>query len=178
MSQLLSEDVIAVPPLSLRDVERKAGEVRALLVSLTRPEGAALPWDALVDRHLPRAGLLFYPASGAELRDCEAATDPSGETAIHILMRAELYEALTDPGPGGNRARATVAHELGRGADLLPALTEYVEFYPGHTGLVLALCELLIAQGKADEARERLETLLLFEPDNAEAQALLARIAG
>ena len=71
-----------------------------------------------------------------------------------------------------------VAQELGRTAELLPALTEYVEFYPGQTVLVLALCEILIAQERADEARERLETLLLFEPDLAEAQALLARIAG
>lgn len=124
MSQLLSEDVIAVPPLSLRDIERRSAEVRALLVSLTRPEGPALPWDALVDRHLPRAGLLFYPASGAELRDCEAATDPSGETSIHILMRAELYEALTDPGPGGNRARATVAHELGHAVLHVPYIRQ------------------------------------------------------
>lgn len=113
MSQLLAEDVIEVPPMSLRDVELRSAEVRGLLVSLTRASGAALPWDELVDRHLPRVGLLFYPASTAELEDREAATDPSGEDSIHILMQSSLYESLTDPGPGGNRARATAAHELG-----------------------------------------------------------------
>jgi len=122
MSQLLSEAVVEVPPLSLKDIERRSAEVRALLVSLTKAVGPALPWDELVDRHLPRAGLLFYPASSAELGDREAATDPSGEEAIHILMRSELYEALTDAGPGGNRARATVAHELGHAVLHVPYL--------------------------------------------------------
>lgn len=122
MSQLLLEDVVEVPPLSLRDVERRAAEIRGLLVSLTRAPGPALPWDELVDRHLPRAGLLFYPASSAELEDREAATDPSGDGAIHILMRSELYESLTDPGPGGNRARATAAHELGHAVLHVPYL--------------------------------------------------------
>jgi|GEM_PF-1268928 len=113
MTQLFAEDVIEVPPMSLRDVELRSAEVRQLLVSLTRCGGPALPWDELVDRHLPRAGLLFYPASSAELEDREAATDPSGSGSILILMQAKLYESLTDPGPGGNRARATAAHELG-----------------------------------------------------------------
>lgn len=113
MSTFLSEDVIEVPPLSLREIERRAGEVRGLLAALAGTTNPALPWAELVDRHLPRAGLLFYPASEAELRDCEAATDPSGDGAIHILMRPELYESLTDAGPRGNRARATAAHELG-----------------------------------------------------------------
>jgi hypothetical protein len=122
MSQLLNETVVEVPPLSLKDIEQRSAEVRDLLVSLTRAAGPALPWDELVDRHLPRAGLLFYPASVAELEDREAATDPSGEGAIHILMRPELYEALTDPGPGGNRARATVAHELGHAVLHVPFL--------------------------------------------------------
>ena len=51
MSQLLSEAVVEVPPLSLKDVERRSAEVRALLVSLTKAMGPALPWDELVDRH-------------------------------------------------------------------------------------------------------------------------------
>ncbi|MCS6898511.1 MAG: ImmA/IrrE family metallo-endopeptidase [Myxococcales bacterium] len=122
MSQLLNETVVAVPPLSLRAIEERAAEIRALLVALTKVSGLALPWDELVDRHLPRVGLLFYPASAAELGDREAATDPSGEEAIHILMRPELYEALTIRGPGGNRARATVAHELGHAVLHVPFL--------------------------------------------------------
>lgn len=121
MSQL-TEDVVEVPPMSLREIEQRTAEVRALLVSLTRASGAALPWDELVDRHLPRAGLLFYPASAAELEDREAATDPSGDGAIHILMQSKLYESLTDAGPGGNRARATVAHELGHAVLHVPYL--------------------------------------------------------
>lgn len=104
------------------DIEQQATRVRKLLEFLSEVKGASLPWIDLVEIHLPQFGLLFYPASTAELGDCEAVTDPSGVDAIHILVESQLYESLSDPGSGGNRARATVAHELGHAVLHVPYL--------------------------------------------------------
>lgn len=70
-----------------------------------------------------------------------------------------------------------LAEELGRSAELLPALREHADFYPSRSDLILPLCALLIEAGSVPEARERLETFLLFDPGNAEAEALLAKMA-
>lgn len=68
--------------------------------------------------------------------------------------------------------------ELGRAHEVLPVLAVHAEFYPGNTDLVMALSELLIDAGDLAAARERLEMVLMFEPQNAEAEALLARCGG
>lgn len=68
-----------------------------------------------------------------------------------------------------------LARELGRGAEILDTLTEHAEFYSGNVELNLALCELMIEHGQHEEARGRLEVLLIFEPEHAGALALLER---
>lgn len=67
----------------------------------------------LVDYVLPTYGIHVVPATSAELDGAEGLTSPEGTKSVDILVSAEQFEALEDRGPRGNRARATVCHELG-----------------------------------------------------------------
>lgn len=71
-----------------------------------------------------------------------------------------------------------LASELGREEEMLPVLIEHADFYPGSAELILALAAVLLRQGRHNEARERLDTLILFDPANTEAQSLLDQCGG
>ncbi|MDZ4860392.1 MAG: glycosyltransferase [Candidatus Hydrogenedentes bacterium] len=66
-----------------------------------------------------------------------------------------------------------------RTAAFEPTLTvvqRYVDSYPGNTDAGYRFAELLHAANRPLEAVERLETLLMLQPEHAQANALLARI--
>jgi 2-polyprenyl-3-methyl-5-hydroxy-6-metoxy-1,4-benzoquinol methylase/Flp pilus assembly protein TadD len=64
-----------------------------------------------------------------------------------------------------------------RWEDLEPVLRRFVEFYPGNSAMALRLARILVLLGKTGEAREHLETVLLFDAGNADASRLLEEIA-
>jgi hypothetical protein len=56
---------------------------------------------------------------------------------------------------------------------IVPLVQGYCDFYPGNPALGCALATALIALDRNDEARDRLETILLFHPEHDEARMLL-----
>ena len=65
------------------------------------------------------------------------------------------------------------ANALGRNADAAPLVESFVDFYPVNAELLCDYAELLNALGQRGAARERLETVLIFEPENERAKVLL-----
>jgi len=65
------------------------------------------------------------------------------------------------------------ADGAGRLEDALPIIERYCEFYPANPALGCVLAATLIALDRLAEARDRLETILMFHPDHEEARALL-----
>jgi hypothetical protein len=107
------EPVFSMPPVS-----------KAILITLAEafldelaPEMLEAPCQLdlvrLIETDLQTSGIHVQPASVEELGDNLAVTDPSGMTDINILLREDLWDELYQGGRRANRARATVAHELG-----------------------------------------------------------------
>jgi 2-polyprenyl-3-methyl-5-hydroxy-6-metoxy-1,4-benzoquinol methylase/Tfp pilus assembly protein PilF len=69
------------------------------------------------------------------------------------------------------------AAALGRLAEAEPHVKRYVEFYPGNLEVALVHASLLADLRRDDEARERIASMLLLDPQHAGARALLEQIA-
>jgi len=72
---------------------------------------------------------------------------------------------------------AGLGESLERWEEMEPVLRRFVEFYPANTSMSLRLARILARMGKTGEARERLETVLLFDCGNADARQLLEEIS-
>ena len=70
------------------------------------------------------------------------------------------------------------AHAEDKLLDIEEPVRRFVEFYPGNLDMVYNFASLLHKVGHTDEARDRLETLLMFSPGHEKAQTLLADILG
>lgn len=75
--------------------------------------GGALDLGRLVDYGLQDAGIIVYPVAAEDLPDAEAETRASEGRWLEIWVREEFYEALFERNSNTNRARSTVAHEVG-----------------------------------------------------------------
>ncbi len=69
-----------------------------------------------------------------------------------------------------------LAEDLDRVEDALPVLERFADFYSGNSELACACAAWRLRAGDTAGARDRLETLLLFEPENPRAQELLRQI--
>lgn len=69
-----------------------------------------------------------------------------------------------------------LASQLNRFPDAERFVRRFVDFHPGNAGMVCAFAALLHKEGKRDEARQQLETLLVLSPQHEIAQTLLAQI--
>jgi hypothetical protein len=122
MSDLLTEFVFVVPPVSMAAIEVVGEELLKQFQpsALQRPE----PVDILqwVDQFLPKYGIHVSPASVEELGDLAGATDPTGEDEIDILIAEEVWEGLLHGGRRANFARATIAHEIGHAVLHVPVI--------------------------------------------------------
>ncbi|KFA91739.1 hypothetical protein Q664_20125 [Archangium violaceum Cb vi76] len=107
------DDTISMPPLNMATIESFGEAVLAEFF----PEALKQPMPVdllhLVDEVLPRYGIHVTPASAVEMGDNLGLTDPSGTLSIDVLLLDDLWDQLLVGGPIANRARATVAHELG-----------------------------------------------------------------
>ena len=111
MNNFHGDTVFAMPPLSMRCVEKLAEAVLRYFQpsALDAPEAANLvDW---IDRLLPPFGVHVMPASEEELGGCAAATYPTAEYESEILIPEWIWNDLAhDPKP--NFARTTVMHEI------------------------------------------------------------------
>jgi hypothetical protein len=121
MSDIFGETVIAMPPLSLKYLER-LGET---VVSTFQPEALSTPQPIKVrewiDQLLPRFGIHVMPASYEELGEHVAVTYAAGEAESEILVSPWIYDNLADE-ERPNFARATVIHELAHAILHVPLL--------------------------------------------------------
>lgn len=113
MNDLLHEQVIPMPPVSLGLLERVAQVVIAEFFPGETVGPGEFDVLRLVDDVLPGVGIDVYPVSQAELgMDCEGATDWEA-SPVTIRILDEQWHALAEGGRRANRARSTVVHELG-----------------------------------------------------------------
>ncbi len=70
------------------------------------------------------------------------------------------------------------AQQVSRLDAIEPIIMRYVEYYPGNFELSCEYAELLLALGRLEEARTRIETVLLFKPDHERALRLREQIPG
>ncbi len=111
MSRMLGDSVFAMPPISLRCIEKLAETVLGNFqpAALEAPQAVNLvEW---IDKLLPRFGVHVMPASEEELRGCAAATYPAAGYESEILIPEWMWNDLAQD-PKGNFARATVMHEI------------------------------------------------------------------
>ena len=115
MSSFLNEESFRVSPLSSARIEAVAQAALLAFCPEVLASPQPVPIARLVDEILPRSGIHFYPATGEELGNREAATDPTGGKGdeIVVLVEQRYYDALFSHSRDGNRARSTVGHELG-----------------------------------------------------------------
>jgi glycosyltransferase involved in cell wall biosynthesis/SAM-dependent methyltransferase len=96
----------------------------------------------------------------------------SGEYARAFDLLAEAADASFDHDSLISPLVAA-ADGSGRLEEALPIIERYCEFYPANPALGCALAATLIALERLPEAKDRLETILMFHPDHADARALL-----
>jgi tetratricopeptide (TPR) repeat protein len=69
-----------------------------------------------------------------------------------------------------------VAHVLGRTAEAIAPLTQYLELNPGKSEVRYALSGCLVSCGRQSEAKAHLHKLLEMDPSSASAAELLAQL--
>lgn len=120
MSAFLGEQVHRVPARSTREIIEAAKG----FLSRVQPEMLARPMP-LDHRALMSAlechGIFVTPVPDARLPGAEGETFPNGDH-IEILLPETTYDTLEQGGPFQNRARATLAHEVGHAFLHIPAL--------------------------------------------------------
>jgi tetratricopeptide (TPR) repeat protein len=166
MGQLEKADQYFQEALEYDDDPTLLGEYGTLLLGMNRGEEAkpylekalaALPEDPRI-----RGAMGLLHMAREELQ--EAYDD------ILFALR-DGYDQLPLLGHGLALARA-----LGRHEELLDIATGYADFYPGDLDLACECAAFLFDAGQHDQARQRLDTILLFAPTHERAQALLAQL--
>jgi hypothetical protein len=109
----MSEHGYRVRPRSSRQIAVIAEDFLRRIAPGHLHSGAALDLASLVDHGLSQAGIHVYPVEDEELPRSEAETRASAGGAIEILMRQEFFEAVFTSTSSTNRARSTLAHEVG-----------------------------------------------------------------
>lgn len=145
-----------------------AGQLGTLLVAQNRPDDAA-PY--------------LEQAVAANPEDARAL-GALGLAALARGLETEAFERLKASFAASFDSEALLRHfaalgeRLGRLDEVEPALRAFADFYPGNLPMVCRHAEALRALGRLSEARERLEQILMFAPNNADARGLLETIDG
>lgn len=107
----MTEHGYAVQPRSTESIAQVAERFLRRRAPEYLSSGRALDLSHLVDYGLQKEGIMVYPVSADELPESEAETRAA--RCLEIWMRAEFYEALFEANSNTNRARSTLAHEIG-----------------------------------------------------------------
>jgi 2-polyprenyl-3-methyl-5-hydroxy-6-metoxy-1,4-benzoquinol methylase/Tfp pilus assembly protein PilF len=156
------EKALAMRP----DDPELAGELGVALVAVRRHDDARplLERALAADPHNARArgaiGLLLLH-------------EEEPEKAFQMLREA-LESSFEHTGLLGPFILA--ARHAEREEEAVPILEKFAEFYPGNMSLACQLVEMNLEAGAVDEARARLEPILILDPENEAARALKARI--
>ncbi|MBI5090846.1 MAG: glycosyltransferase [Candidatus Hydrogenedentes bacterium] len=154
--------------LALRPSDaRVQGELGILLVAMNRPNDAKpfLEWSVKYDSDNERviAALgLVYLAQGDQ-----AAAFARFKQALTTSFHNESVQCHF----------IQTAYALRRLDEAEPLVRKFVDFYPGNIGMSYNYAAMVYKLGRLDEARDRLETLLLLSPGYEPAQELLAEIS-
>lgn len=116
------ELVVPMPGMRVAQLEQLGLALRQTLELGSAAVPAPIRWLPIIDHVLPHYGIHVSPASEDELQGDEGATDPTGGPETNILLRADVYDSLDDMSPRGNRARATMPHELGHAILHVPVI--------------------------------------------------------
>ncbi len=168
LGELLKSEQCYREALALREDAAVMGEYGTLLLGMNRP--------ALARTYLERC-LAEQPDNARAL----------GALGLLMLGEDRADEALTmllaalevDYGQATLIPHAVaLARGLGRADELIERLGAYADYYTGDFDSSCTYAELLMDLGRADEARQRIDTVLMFEPDHAQALALQGRLDG
>ena len=158
-----------VKSLSLRpDDPDVSTELGILLVAMNRYDEAAprlekaIAHDPANDRAAGALGLV-YMARGKD----EAAFGLLHEACSASLDNVPLLLALCE-----------VAGRLGRHSEIVDVMRRYADFYPANADIGCDFAELLVHVDEAEEAAQRLKSLLFLVPSNDRARRMLASIRG
>jgi glycosyltransferase involved in cell wall biosynthesis/Tfp pilus assembly protein PilF len=91
----------------------------------------------------------------------------------------EFFSRALKRNPENNRAilgMLQVGYPTRRFADIEQAIRNYLDFHPVNIDMQYSLAGVLFAQQKVDEARQEVEKILIFDPNNARARELQERI--
>jgi len=97
------------------------------------------------------------------------------EEAIEILRKAiELDTQDMD----ARINLALICHQIGLYEEAVPLYTQYLERFPEDSAVRMELAECYVNLDEKDAALRELDTILLLEPDNEEAQKRYDALAG
>jgi hypothetical protein len=148
MSKFGGELVLRMPPISknriIQIAEQVLSEIAPEMLEAPRP----LPVLRLIDYSLPKLKVFITPVAAGELPYEEALTlpDDAGGGAVDVLIRTDGWHSILRGGRAGNRARATVMHELG-----------HVVLHVPHVRKMTALMTPEMALARHQVPREQLE---------------------
>jgi Zn-dependent peptidase ImmA (M78 family) len=109
----MMEHGYAVRPRSTRVIADAAEDFLRRVAPEHLVSNRPLDLAGLVDHQLQNEGIVVYPVSPTDLPDSEAETRAGTEHWLEIWIREEFFEAIFQRSSNTNRARSTLAHELG-----------------------------------------------------------------
>ncbi|MFO7974020.1 MAG: glycosyltransferase, partial [Candidatus Hydrogenedentota bacterium] len=143
------------------------GQLGIILVALKR-ENEALPYL----EKAATANPADYRALGAWGLALRAAGDLQG--AFERIKTS--LDAHVDNAPL-MKEFVSLGEALGKWEEIEAILRRFIEFYPANAPLTVRFAKVLIHLGKRKEAKEKLETLLVFDDKNEEARQLLKELS-
>ena len=152
--------------LALRDDPETQGEYGLVLFALGRCVDAKNQIDA-AHRRLPNHSRIL---SGLGL--CDLASG-------NVEAAFDHFQASLDQNFDNEAALEHLvgaAQQLGRLNEAEPYVRHFVDFYPGNLDMGCVYAAVLCEMGRADEARERLDNVLLLNPTHERARSLLEQI--
>ncbi|HET9949159.1 MAG TPA: ImmA/IrrE family metallo-endopeptidase [Longimicrobiales bacterium] len=109
----MTEHGYAVRPRSTVAIAHAAERFLARCAPEHLTSGRALDLAYLVDYGLEREGITVVPVQADDLPSAEAETRATDGRWLEIWIREEFYTALFERNSSSNRARSTLAHEIG-----------------------------------------------------------------
>lgn len=154
--------------LALREDAETRGEYGLVLFALGRCV------DARTQLEAAHASLPSHARILSGLGLCDLAAGRGDEAFAHFS--ASLAQEFDNEAAVEHLVGA--AQQIGRLQDAEPYVKRFVEFYPGNLDMGCVYAAVLVALGRHDEARARLENVLLFDPGHARALTLRETLEG